>query len=119
MPWKPLRPCRHPGCPNLSEQAYCEIHRQKVKADVNRNYDRSKRDREMYNFYHSAAWIKLRSIKIKKNPLCEECYKHGHLKKASIVDHILPAREYPSNRLDIDNLQSLCAACHNKKHGKQ
>lgn len=118
MPWKPLRPCRHPGCPNLSDQAYCELHRKQIKADANRDYDNSRRDKEMYSFYHSQAWIQLRAVKIKMNPLCEECYKQGRLKKAVIVDHILPAKECPDKRLDIANLQSLCVGCHNKKHGK-
>lgn len=118
MPWKPLRPCSHPSCPNLSDQAYCEIHRKEAVADANRRYDSNIRDKEMKDFYHSTAWIKLRALKIKMNPLCEECYKHGRLKEAVIVDHILPAKEYPNKRLSIDNLQSLCAACHNKKHGK-
>lgn len=118
MPWKPLRPCNHPGCPNLSDQAYCEIHRKQIAAEYNRYYNGNKRDKEMQGFYHSQAWVKLREIKIKQNPLCEECYKNGRLKKAVIVDHILPAKEYPDKRLNIDNLQSLCASCHNKKHGK-
>lgn len=27
MPRKPKRPCRYPGCPNLSDGVYCEVHR--------------------------------------------------------------------------------------------
>ena len=118
MPWKPLRPCNYPGCPNLSEQAYCEIHRKKVKAETNSHYDKHKRDKQMYNFYNSPAWRKLRDKKIRQNPLCEECYRSGRLTKAVIVDHILPARENQDKRLDINNLQSLCTACHNRKHSK-
>ena len=26
MPRKPKRPCKHPGCPNLTEGDYCEVH---------------------------------------------------------------------------------------------
>ena len=115
MPWKPKRPCRHPGCPNLSDQSYCEAHRKGAAADSNRVYDESRRDREMKEFYNSPAWRSLRELKLKRNPVCEECYRKGRISKAAIADHVLPAREYPSKRLDIDNLQSLCRGCHNKK----
>ena len=27
MPRKPKRPCRYPGCPNLSDGVYCKAHR--------------------------------------------------------------------------------------------
>jgi hypothetical protein len=26
MPMKPKRPCRYPGCPNLTDGLYCEEH---------------------------------------------------------------------------------------------
>jgi 5-methylcytosine-specific restriction protein A len=62
MPWKPKRPCRHPGCKNLSDQAYCEVHRKGARAEVNRLYDQDRRDQEMSGFYHSAAWVRLRVL---------------------------------------------------------
>ena len=117
MPWKPKRPCRHPGCPNLSGQAYFEAHRAGVQAEANRVYDGSRRDQEMRRFYNSPAWRTVRKLKLSRSPVCEECYKSGRIERAIIADHILPAREYPSKRLDIDNLQSLCYGCHNRKHG--
>lgn len=27
MPWKPKRPCRHPGCCAVSDELYCAAHR--------------------------------------------------------------------------------------------
>jgi len=115
MPWKPKRPCRHPGCPNLSDQAYCEVHRQGAGAAANREYDESRRDKEMRRFYNSPGWRRVRLLKLQQNPVCEECFRQGRVTGAVIADHILPAREYASKRLDVDNLQSLCRACHNKK----
>ena len=115
MPWKPKKPCRHPGCPNLTDQRYCEVHREGAGTEANRVYDRDVRDQEMREFYNSTAWRRLRELKLKRNPVCEECYRRGRISKAAIADHVLPAREYPSRRLDIDNLQSLCRGCHNKK----
>lgn len=115
MPWKPKRPCRHPGCPNLSEGSYCEAHRKGAATEANRQYDESRRDQEMKAFYNSTEWIKVRTLKLKQSPVCEECLRQGRIAPAAIADHILPAREYPHHRLRLDNLQSLCRACHNRK----
>ena len=50
MPKKPLRPCSHPGCPNLCEGQFCEQHRVEERrkydkyersSDVNRKYGRA------------------------------------------------------------------------------
>jgi 5-methylcytosine-specific restriction protein A len=117
MPWKPKKPCKHPGCKNLSDQTYCEVHRKEVKAEQNRLYDERNRDPEMKAFYSSAGWRKVRALKARQTPVCEECLRQGRVVQAEIVDHILPAREYPRHRLRLDNLQSLCRACHNRKHG--
>ena len=117
MPWKPKRPCGHSGCPNLSDESYCEIHREGVRTAANRQYNDNVRDCDMQKFYISTAWRTLRRLKLSQSPVCEECFKRKRVSEAVIADHILPAREYPSRRLDIDNLQSLCRACHNRKHG--
>ena len=39
MPKKPLRPCSHPGCPNLCEGQFCEQHR----VEERRKYDKYER----------------------------------------------------------------------------
>jgi 5-methylcytosine-specific restriction protein A len=44
------------------------------------------------------------------------CLKEGRASMAEIADHIKPIKEGGA-RLDINNLQSLCRSCHNKKHG--
>jgi ATP-binding cassette subfamily B protein len=31
MPRKPLKPCKHPGCPHLTNQKFCDKHRQQQK----------------------------------------------------------------------------------------
>lgn len=37
-------------------------------------------------------------------------------KSATVVHHIKPLAGHPEMALDLDNLESLCDACHNKKH---
>jgi 5-methylcytosine-specific restriction protein A len=118
MPRKPLLPCRHPGCPRLSDQSYCEIHRRQNKSQADREYNKNRRNQELQAFYDSPQWRRMRAIKIKCTPYCEECYRQGSISEAKIVDHILPIKDCPDRRLDLTNLQSLCLSCHNKKHGK-
>lgn len=118
MPWKPKRPCRYLGCPNLSDQAYCELHRKKVKADAAREYNQISRDKEAQRFYESPAWKRLRHIKLSRQPLCEQCIKENRLTKADMVDHIVEIRDGGSP-LDIDNLQSLCRSCHAVKSNRE
>ena len=38
--------------------------------------------------------------------------------RADEVHHIKELREYPELALDDDNLVSLCAKCHNMRHGR-
>ena len=57
-------------------------------------------------FYQSTAWRKLRAIKLKEEPMCEECARLGRLTPAQMVDHIVPINKGGAG-LDLDNLQSL------------
>jgi 5-methylcytosine-specific restriction endonuclease McrA len=37
------------------------------------------------------------------------------MRKGDVVDHIIELRDDFSKRLDVNNLQTLCYSCHNKK----
>lgn len=113
MPRKPKQPCAYPSCPELSDGRYCEKHRQKL----DRDYNRYKRDEDSKVFYNSRAWRGLAARQLKREPLCAECLRAGRITPAKIADHIKPIREGGA-RLDKENLQSLCRACHNRKHGQ-
>jgi len=106
IPYKPKKPCAYPGCPALTHERYCEAH-QKV---VDKQYNQFQRDKGSQAFYESAAWRRLRRIKLQANPLCEVCLKE----KATTADHIIPMKQGGA-ALDIANLQGLCAACHGRK----
>lgn len=68
-------------------------------------------------FYNSPAWRKAREIVlIRDNFLCQPCLKDGVLEQARIVHHIDHLKDSPDKALDEDNLESVCAACHNKLH---
>jgi len=70
------------------------------------------------DFYSSSAWIKLRNLKRRLNPLCENCEKLGLLTPFHTIDHIKPISEGGAP-LDMDNLQTLCKQCHAIKTGKE
>lgn len=71
---------------------------------------------------NSARWKELRIEKLKVNPVCEECAKHGISTLATEVHHIRPVESVVGvaamERLMFDrmNLQSLCHACHAEIH---
>ena len=78
MPRKPKRPCRYPGCPNLSDGVYCEVHRALFAREnaASRGY--------------GSQWRTARARFLRSHPLCAECMKQGKLTPATVVDHIIP-----------------------------
>lgn len=68
-------------------------------------------------FYQSTQWRKVRTLKLQQNPMCEECERNGRLTPAQMVDHIVPINKGGA-MLDMENMQSLCNACHNRKSAK-
>lgn len=109
MPYKPRRPCSHPGCGRLAENGwqYCAEH-QKI---ANKNYNEYQRDPET-NKRYGRSWKRIRDRYIKAHPLCEECQKQGRLTVAEEVHHILPLSKGGGN--ETSNLMALCKSCHSR-----
>lgn len=59
------------------------------------------------------GWPALRLAHLAAHPLCAMCNARGRTVAATVADHIVPVVTAPERRLDPDNLQSLCASCHN------
>ena len=69
-------------------------------------------------FYLSKPWRKVRAVALARDHyLCQHCLKRGRLKTAELVHHIKPLETHPDLGLTLDNLLSLCTACHNRVHG--
>lgn len=103
MPRKPLKPCKHPGCPELTAGDYCEKHiklHQRPSAKA-RGYD--------------YKWQKASKKFLKAHPFCEYCKKESRLVKATVVDHITPHRGEQKLFWDESNWQALCKKCHDQK----
>jgi 5-methylcytosine-specific restriction protein A len=67
---------------------------------------------------YDAQWQRLRAHHLQTEPLCRRCLEQGHAVAATEVDHIRPFHGLDDPlRLDRANLQSLCEACHDVKHG--
>lgn len=68
-------------------------------------------------FYHTYRWHMLRDKILRRDKfLCVECVRYGKHTQATTVHHVKERDDYPELRYDASNLESLCAACHNKKH---
>ena len=58
MPTRPKKPCRHPGCPNLTDERYCSEH----SVD---NKRASAHERG-----YTSKWRRLSKLYLKAHPLC-------------------------------------------------
>ncbi|MFA5866900.1 MAG: HNH endonuclease [Actinomycetota bacterium] len=102
MPNKLKKPCRQPGCPNLTHDGYCEDHK-----DQGRQYDRDRGGSTERGY--GSRWQRYRRWYLRHNPICVRC-EHP----ATVVDHIIPFR--PGDAFyDPTNHQALCTTCHNRK----
>lgn len=105
MPTKPKKPCKHPGCPNLTDDRYCELHAKLHTDDRPNAYERG----------YSSRWQKARKRFLEKHPFCAECESAGKLTLAAVVDHIKPHRRERALLWDENNWQPLCKKCHDRK----
>ena len=110
MPRKTLKPCKYPGCPNLTDSQFCPEHRKKADRDYNRFY----RDPAHKERYHTAAWHTIRAVQLVRYPLCEMCMAEGRYVKATLVHHRVPLAEGGTNA--PENLCNLCASHHTALH---
>ena len=86
MPYAPLKPCAHPGCPKLVPHGrkYCDAHNAQHKGGEDRPY--------AYERGYDSRWRKARRRYLDAHPLCTECLKAGRYTRATVVDHIVPHR---------------------------
>ncbi|HCF71988.1 MAG TPA: HNH endonuclease [Syntrophomonas sp.] len=122
MPQKAKKPCAHPGCPQLvTDGRFCINHQndgQKQRRERDQYYDEIVRNQKTKSFYKSRAWqAARRRALIRDHYLCQDCLKEGRITQADTVHHRVEISKDWSKRLDIDNLISLCASCHNAHHG--
>lgn len=113
MASKPLRPCRHPGCAELTREGWCAKHKPKHRRRASAEY---------HDWYLLPVWTDdLRPAQLLREPFCRECaarYPPGdprHRTRATVVDHIKPFRGDWALFVDPANHQSLCKHHHDQK----
>lgn len=106
MAQKPLRPCNHAGCRELTRQGWCEKHKPKHKRGESAAW---------HWMYSLPIWEILRSDQLIREPFCRECAARGETVRATVVDHVTPHRGNMRLFRDPGNLQSLCKRCHDRK----
>lgn len=81
----------------------------------------SERQRQAYDWlYRKAAWQRVRQMALSRdNGLCTRCYKQGIIKRADVVHHIIYLTTDATKAFDVNNLECLCHACHNKEHDEK
>lgn len=110
MPKSAPRPCKHIGCVKLvHDGAFCDDHKRPRSGSFS---DRSRGTRHERGY--GSAWDVLRKIVLRRDSgLCQPCHEQGRLTVATMVDHIKPKAEGGTD--DLDNLRSICRACHTLK----
>ena len=107
MPYSPQKPCRSPGCPELTDKRFCIKHQ--------REYSRSRGSATAQGY--DIRWQAVRKRFLNLNPLCAECLKQGRPVPATEVHHIIPLRDGGTH--EFDNFMALCKQCHSKITNKQ
>ena len=108
MPKKALKPCKHPGCPNLTDGLYCAEHQ-------SLHPDRPSAAKRGYG----SKWQRLSKAYLRRHPLCVRCKAQGRFTAATVVDHVIPHRGDPHLMWDESNWQALCKPCHDRKTGNE
>lgn len=120
---RPRRPCAAPGCTALTRTGYCDAHADRAaaaRAEAQREYDETRRDARLVAFYRSTAWHRARdAARMRDHGLCQDCLQRGRVTLAETVHHVVPIRQAWHMRLTLDNLTTLCAACHAARHGSK
>lgn len=107
-PLKTPRPCKVPLCAGLTHAKYCGQH-QHLEAQDRKRWD-ARRGNKVERGY-GGSWEQVRAMQLRAAPLCFDCAR-----PAELVHHIKAISD-GGERLDFDNLMSLCVTCHGKRHG--
>lgn len=122
MPSAAPKPCRHPGCGQLSRDSsglcakHMPIERERVEKrnkERQREYDKTRGTASQRGY--TSKWQKARETFLSNNPLCSKCQSEGRVTPATIVDHIRPHKGDQAMFWDTSNWQPLCKKCHDQK----
>ena len=113
MPNKPAKICPTCKARHRESGSHCAEHRGHAStkfANISQH--------ELSGFYHTTQWRHARKQYLARFPICVACRSMGIATPGTVVDHIVPIRKGGA-LTDPDNLQSLCASCHNSKSARE
>ena len=114
MARRALRPCRHPGCPELTRDGWCEKHMPPARKS------RKKASAAYHSWYSKSIWTDdLRPAQLTREPWCRVCAAQGWRTRAVVVDHIVPFRGDWALFISPENHQSLCKFHHDQKTARE
>lgn len=83
----------------------------RTETDKAYNQKRNRENKEYVSFYKTTAWRHTREqVLLRDYSTCVRCGLEGN-----VVDHIVPSEDDWEDRLNVDNLETLCQRCHNLK----
>lgn len=65
-----------------------------------------------HGLYKTAAWLRMRKLKLSEQPLCARCNQLGVTTQATVVNHIKPHKGDVNLFHDYSNIEGVCAPCH-------
>lgn len=109
MPRRPKTPCRYPGCNQLCDGRYCDVHTKLT----NQSYEKFERGYKTGDRY-GKNWQVIRDRYIAQHPICEDCLEFGISppRRAEEVHHIRPLSRGGTHA--PENLRALCKPCHSR-----
>ncbi|WP_422659103.1 HNH endonuclease signature motif containing protein [Paenibacillus sp. EC2-1] len=108
MGLSPRKPCKKPGCGELTRIGFCSKH-----TALKRRYDQERESSAKRGYGH--RWRVARMDFLSKNPLCVECYEAQRVRAATVVDHITAHKGDMKLFWNPENWQALCKFCHDAK----
>lgn len=75
----------------------------------------AQRRSQRQGLYQTPVWRRIRSIQLRKQPLCVMCEEQRKLTPATVCDHIDPLWPATLEGLTRGPFQSLCRECHKEK----
>ncbi|WP_339321386.1 HNH endonuclease [Paenibacillus sp. FSL W8-0194] len=112
MSLRPNKPCKKPGCRELTREGYCSVH-----APLARGYDRNRGSSAKRGY--GRLWRRERAAFLLENPLCVACYRNDRVTASSVVDHVVPHKGDQKLFWDRSNWQALCKPCHDAKTARE
>lgn len=114
MAKRALKPCKHPGCPEVTRDGWCPKHVPTPRQA------RRKESAAYHSWYPKAIWTKdLRPAQLMREPFCRVCAAQGRRTPATVVDHVVPFRGDWQLFINPANHQSLCEFHHNQKTARE